>query len=734
MRSLSTTSFKAALLSLGAMTFGLVANAESIELENTMRFDINPDDGTAICTYFMKYAYDHDGEAPIPDEVEWEGKTYTVIGIGSKACINNGGLKKLILGKNIRFMDEQAVYGSSGLEEVVFNDVIETIGVQAFQGCSSLTSLTLPQSVKTIGNYAFMSCPFETFTIPASVDSIGYNPFRAATKLKSIVLEEGVKNYKIDNGALLTADGKILITLPAGNGLSSYTTPAGVVEIGPHSIRNNPTLATVTISDGVVTIGDYSMGAMPALTTVNIPGSVTTIGEAALYYNANLRTINLGAGSPFTMSDGYLLGDEGKSIVFSLFRDGSVTIPDGVENIGSYAFYYMSGITDVKLSPSVKRIERGAFSQNSNLVNFDFGENLEYIGISAFQSSRKLAEVKLPASMRVIDTQAFTYCDDIETLSLNEGLEKIGDMAFYGDSKFTELTIPGTVKEWCNSSFYSCKGIQNVVVEEGVTEVPGLAFNWASGIETVKLPETLLTIGNAAFSWNQSLREINIPAGVVEIGSGAFQGTAITEMTIPEGVTVLTDFTWASMKNLETLTIHDNIEVIENNAIHACDNLKEVNLGKKLRYLGTKGVSLNPLITYLVFPETLVEFGEFSINYNTGMTDLYVMNPVPVDLEYDFFDPEAYAFPGYEMITLHVPEGTLDAYENAAIWNKFLTIKDDVKLDNGVDGVNPDARVIYTKLYDLNGNEVAGTEFGQVYVKVSIYEDGKKSTVKVIGE
>lgn len=733
MRFLNKSALRAALLGMGTLTFGLVANAEIVELENTMKFDINPQTNEAVCTYFMKYTYNHDGDAPIPDEITWEGKTYKVIGIGSKACINNTGLKKLMLGKNIRFMDEQAVYGSSALEEVVFNDALETIGTQAFQGCSALKSLTLPKSVKTIGDYAFMSCPFESFTIPASVDSIGNNPFRAGTKLKSITLEEGVKNYKIVNGALLTADGKKLISLPAGNGLTEYTTPSGVELIGPQSIRNNPTLEKITISEGVKTLGEYSMGAMANLTTVNIPASVTTIGEAALYYNSKLTTLNLAAGSPFTMKDGYLYGNGGKLIVFTLLRTGDVVVPEGAEVIGEYAFYYMSGMTSVKLPSSVKRIERGAFASNSGLKSIEFGDKLEYIGISAFQSCSVLDNVVLPLSTRILDKQAFTYCYGLSNITLNKGLEEIGDMAFYGDRSLNSVTIPGTVKVWENASFYQCTGLESVVVEEGVTAIPDLAFDWDSELQKVTLPESLRIIGVSAFDWCKKLQDINIPSGVTSIGGSAFQGSIIKEMTIPEGVTVLNDFTFASMKNLERLTIHDNIDSIQSHAIHACDNLLEVNLGKKLKYLGDRGVSLNPKITKLVFPATLEAFGEYSINYNTGMTDLYVMNPIPVELEYDFFDPEAYAFPGYEKIKLHVPEGTRTAYENAPIWNKFLFIVDDVKI-SGIDEMNKDARVISTKFYDMNGNEVVNTEFGQVYVKISVYEDGTTSTVKVIGE
>lgn len=733
MRNFNPNLFRIGIVGLGMLTAALGAQAEVIQLPNTMKFDLNPETGEAVCTFFMSYAFNHDGLADIPDEIEWEGATYQVVGIGSKACINNGGLKKLVLGANIRYMDEQAVYGSSALEEVVFNDVIETIGVQAFQGCSALTSLELPPSVTTICDYAFMSCPFETFTIPATVETIGNNPFRAATKLREIQLGEGTTNFKIQDGALLTADGSRLITVPAGNGLTEYTTPEGVYLIGPHSIRNNPTLEKINISEGTVEIGEYSMGAMANLAEVNIPASVNEIGPAAFYYNSKLTTVNVADGSPFTMEDGFFFGEDGKKIIFSLLRTGEVTVPSGVETIGEYAFYYMSGMTGVTLPSTVKRIERGAFATNSNLESFDFGQGLEYIGISAFQNCSKLAKVELPSSMKVLDNQAFTYCSGITELSLNQGLEVIGDMSFYGASGLTTLTIPGTVSDWRNASFYQCSNLQTVVIEEGVTEIPGLAFDWDSAIEKVTLPESMRVIGNASFAWCRALKEMNMPAGVISIEESAFQGTALTELTIPEGVTVLTEYTYASMKDLVNLTLHDNIESIESHAIHACDNLLDINLGKSLKFLGDRGVSLNPKLTHLVFPATLVEFGEYSINYNTGMTDLYVMNPDPVALEYDFFDPETYAFPGYEMITLHVPAGSLSDYESAPIWNKFLTIVDDVEID-GIDSIGAGLNVIAEKIYDMNGNEVRETEFGQVYVKRMILDNGRAVTVKVLGK
>ena len=117
----------------------------------------------------------------IPNQVTYDGKTYTVTqidsagfydkpeivsltlpntikNIGFKAfahCIN---LRNLVLSSDIVTLNNQTFYGCTSLTNITFNGDVETLGDQTFYECSSLTSINFIGKVNTIGNQAFYQC------------------------------------------------------------------------------------------------------------------------------------------------------------------------------------------------------------------------------------------------------------------------------------------------------------------------------------------------------------------------------------------------------------------------------------------------------------------------------------------------------------------------------------------------------------------------------------------------
>ena len=66
----------------------------------------------------------YSGDIVIPESIENNGTTYSVVSIGNSAF-----------------------YGCSSLTSVNISDGVTTIGNSAFYGCSSLTSINIPNSV-----------------------------------------------------------------------------------------------------------------------------------------------------------------------------------------------------------------------------------------------------------------------------------------------------------------------------------------------------------------------------------------------------------------------------------------------------------------------------------------------------------------------------------------------------------------------------------------------------------
>lgn len=187
-----------------------------------------------------------------------------------------------------------------------------------FYRLTGVKTLTLPSTLKTIGKSAFNSMEdLTTLNIPASVTSIEELAFTNCGKLTGLTCNSANQNYKIVNGALLSKDGKTLLSAPA---MSSYTIPGTVTAIADYAFYYNKNLKSVTIPASVTKIGIGAFGACSALTSVTIQGNgLKTIDQFAFRECYALKYVKIPSSVTsiesnafqYHASDLYIDGDSG---------------------------------------------------------------------------------------------------------------------------------------------------------------------------------------------------------------------------------------------------------------------------------------------------------------------------------------------------------------------------------------------------------------------------------------
>ena len=252
----------------------------------------------------------------------------SVTSIGYYAFHECSGLTSVTIPDSVTEIGLEAFWNCSGLTSVTIPDSVTEIGFQAFHGCRSLTSITIPDSV-SIGNYAFQCCrSLTSITIPDSV-SIGNYAFNECSGLTSVTISDSVTSiggnpfmrcnnlaefkgkFAADNGRCLIIDGVLNSFAPAG--LTEYTIPNSVTEIGKYAFWRCSGLTSITIPDSVTEIGKNAFCYCSGLTSITIPDSVTEIGDDAFRDCTSLKEVYCRPTTP----------PEGGRDMFSKNNDGS---------------------------------------------------------------------------------------------------------------------------------------------------------------------------------------------------------------------------------------------------------------------------------------------------------------------------------------------------------------------------------------------------------------------------
>ena len=158
------------------------------------------------------------------------------------------------------------------------------------------------------------------------------------------------------------------------------------------------------------------------ITGINIPegfklpeaGSKTAVGSNASV-GSNYVIIDTMTVKIPEKIEGYTVGAIGKAVLQNGYSVTSVTIPDTVMEIGSYAF---SGtyISSIKLPKNLKKMGGWAFNSCEYLVgSITLPGGLTEIPAGAFKET-KITEVIIPDSVTVIGDQAFYFCTELTSI------------------------------------------------------------------------------------------------------------------------------------------------------------------------------------------------------------------------------------------------------------------------------------------------------------------------------
>lgn len=394
-------------------------------------------------------------------------------------------------------------------------------------------------------------------------------------------------------------------------------------------------ITSIVLPNTVTSIGDHAFGACSQLSSITLSASLTNIGSAAFSSCSGLT---------------------------------SIAIPNSVTSIGEYAFAGCTGLTAVKLPDALDEISTGSFSLCTALTSLAFPKTLKSIGSEAFYNCTGLISLHLPNSLTTIGNHAFFNCSNLAVIAIPNTLESIGNEAFLNCSKLTSIYLPGTITHIGTGAFSNCTGLTSVIIPNSITALGSSVFSGCSSLASVTLPDALTSIGYHSFSNCSKLKSITLPASVTTIGESAFLNcTELKDINL-DRVSQIKYGAFANCKGLLNASIFNakdvNSDAFINSSINSAVLPYEWTENFKLDFSKTPNLWKVYIgeATATIPPDTFKSNKLFWIYSNAA---------TPPEISTTTFSPDT-----YDKGILYVPQGCVNAYKGAKVWNLIPEIRE----------------------------------------------------------
>lgn len=314
----------------------------------------------------------------------------------------------------------------------------------------------------------------------------------------------------------------------------------------------------------------------------------------------------------------------------------NITYP--VTNIGSYAFYDCSNITDINIPSSVKYIENLSFAGCNNLssvhienlsawcdIYFEYNNsNPLYNAHHLFINEKEVTELVVPNDVKTIRSYAFEGLTNLTSVTIPNSVTSIGQYAFAYCTGLTSVTIPSRVTSIGYCAFNECPNLTSVkVYKESPLSISSYTFTNRANA-TLYVPAGSKAAYEAAQYWQDfgtivemapvsaiSFSDPNVKdicvanwdtngdgelsedeaAAVTNLGT-MFKGnssiTSFNELQYFTGLTSIGEKAFYNCSSLISVTIPENVTSIGDDAFNGCSVLASINIPSSVNSIGAR--------------------------------------------------------------------------------------------------------------------------------------------------
>ena len=382
--------------------------------------------------------------------------------------------------------------------------------------------------------------------------------------------------------------------------------------------------------------------------------------------------------------------------------EGDIVVPDYVEkdgiqfavtSLGEGAFKN-TGITSLQFpKKTLKRIRTMAIYNLHGLKTLDIPESVTTLNQGAIEDCPDLTRIHIPASVEVMEDHAIGGCPVLESITIDEGNTHYG--IFDGvlmDKAQTRLivypaklpgisyTIPATVKTIDKLAFREVKNLTSLTVPASVSVINHVAFYDAYSLEEINIApaNTNYSSENGVVYSATKDSLLGYPAGKPDksytvnaatkvIDTEAFVNVSKLEtVTVPEGVTTISAAAFFKCHSLKEVSLPESVTMVGHSLFAYCEKLETINLPSTITEIPMAQFFNCKALRSITIPAKVTSIGMTAFFGCNGLKAITCLATTPPTA-----DSTAFLTVITKMITLYVPDESVDLYNADPVWKDF---------------------------------------------------------------